>query len=74
MKQRYVFRYNFLVGAQIIPQKYLCDRIEKDGWDGCQGQKIVRGSVYLYQRGDSPTHNNQMIRPVLSQKNHKTEA
>ena len=42
-----IFRYNFVAGGQIVPQKCLCDRIEKDGWDGRQGQKIVRGSVYL---------------------------
>ncbi len=32
-----MFRYNFVVGGEIIPQKCLVDRIEKDGWDGCQG-------------------------------------
>ncbi len=42
-----IFRYDFVAGGQIIPKKCLCDRIEKDGWDGHQGQKFVRGSVYL---------------------------
>ncbi len=40
-----IFRSNFVAGGQIVPKKCLCDRIEKDGWDGCQGQKFVRGSV-----------------------------
>ncbi len=39
-----IFRYDFVAGGQIIPKKFLCDRIEKDGWDGRQGQKIVRGT------------------------------
>jgi hypothetical protein len=42
-----IFRYNFVAGGQIVPKKCLCDRIEKDGWDGRKGQKFVRGSVYL---------------------------
>ncbi len=55
-----IFRYNFVAGAQIVPQKYLCDRIGKDGWDGRQGQKFVRGMVVSISRGETqPTHNNQ---------------
>jgi hypothetical protein len=50
-----IFRYDFVAGGQIVPKICLCDRIEKDGWDGCQGQKFVRGSVNLY-RGDSSTN------------------
>jgi hypothetical protein len=35
-KRGTIFRYDIVVGAQIMPQKCLCDRIEKDGWDGHQ--------------------------------------
>jgi hypothetical protein len=35
-----------MAGAQIVPQKCVCDRIEKDVWDGAKVQKFVRGSVY----------------------------
>ncbi len=35
-----IFRYDFVAGGQIVPQKSLCDRIEKDGWDGHQGRKL----------------------------------
>ncbi len=42
-----MYRYDFVAGGQIVPKKFLCDSIEKDGWDGHQGQKFVRGSVYL---------------------------
>jgi hypothetical protein len=42
-----IFRYDFVAGGQIVPKKCLHDRIEKDGWDGCQGQKFVRDSVYF---------------------------
>jgi hypothetical protein len=53
-----------VAGGQIVPKKILCDRIEKDGWDGCQGQKFVRGIVVSIFRGEThqPTHNNQKIR------------
>jgi hypothetical protein len=37
-----IFRYDFVAGGEIVPQKCLVDRIEKDGWDGRQGQKFVR--------------------------------
>jgi hypothetical protein len=46
-KRGTIFRYDFVAGAQIVPQKCLCDRKEKDGWDGRHGQKYIRGSVYL---------------------------
>ncbi len=46
-KRSAIFRFDFVAGAQIVPQKCLCDRKEKDGWDGHHGQKFVRGSVYL---------------------------
>jgi hypothetical protein len=42
-----IFRYNFVAGGQIVPEKCLHDRIDKDGWDERQGQKFIRGSVYL---------------------------
>jgi hypothetical protein len=42
-----IFRYDFVAGGEIVPQNCLVDRIEKDGWDGHQGQKFVRDSVYL---------------------------
>jgi hypothetical protein len=29
-----IFRYDFVAGGQIVPKQCLCDRIEKDGWDG----------------------------------------
>jgi hypothetical protein len=46
-KRGMIFRYDFVVVAQIVPQKCLCDRIEKDEWDRHQGKKFIRGSVYL---------------------------
>jgi hypothetical protein len=56
--------YDFVAGGQIVPQKCLCDRIEKDGWDGCQGQIFVRGTIVSISRGEThqPIHNNQKIR------------
>jgi hypothetical protein len=42
-----IFRYDFVAGGEIVPQKCLGDRIEKDGWDRRQGQKFIRDSVYL---------------------------
>ncbi len=42
-----IFRYDFMAGGQTVPKKCFCDRIEKDGWDGHQGQNNFRGSVYL---------------------------
>ncbi len=59
-----IFRYNFVVGVQIVPKKCLCDRTENDGWDRCQGQKL--SGVVSISRGEThqPTHNNQKIRQV----------
>ncbi len=42
-----IFRYDLVAGGEIVPHKCLVDRIEKDGWDGRQGQTFVRDSVYL---------------------------
>jgi hypothetical protein len=55
-----------VVGVQIVPKKCLCDRIEKDGWDGHQGSKFVKCSVYLSGGETQPTHNNQKIRQLMA--------
>jgi hypothetical protein len=38
-KNATIFRYDFVVGGHIVPKTCLHDRIEKNGWDGRQGQK-----------------------------------
>ncbi len=46
-----IFRYNFLTGAQIVPQKCLCDRIERDGWDGAKDKHL--SGVVSISRGET---------------------
>jgi hypothetical protein len=55
-KRGTIFWYDFMVGAQIVPQKFLCDRIEKDGWEN------PSEVVSISREETQPTHNNKKIR------------